>query len=77
MTFLPAPQRPRITSHSNGRDLCINIVNDMSVLCSHCGRPEDGSIIADAADCILPGDEIGLPVCCDAAQAEYRASKES
>ena len=40
--------------------------------CSLCGRPWE---VLSAEDVEQPGDAPGLPVCCEAAQAEWRAEQ--
>lgn len=43
--------------------------------CSHCGYPWEEVTAADLDQYPLEGDELGLPVCCEQAQAEFRAAK--
>jgi hypothetical protein len=38
-----------------------------------CLHPVEGAVILTVEDLLLPDDVIGLPVCCDVAQAEFRA----
>lgn len=55
----------------------VRLLSDTVSRCSHCGALEDGSVMTSPADFCQPEDEIGMPVCCETARAEYSAAKSA
>lgn len=66
--------RNAVGQHYGFQRQAVSLRYDKVEVCALCLAPVEGSVLTEK-DCTDPDDIVGLPFCCDEAQAEFRAEQ--